>query len=998
MSEDDTVPPIGRSSIPSPSRPHRSYERPPADGDAGLRKERQELRRKRTIKELRRRPLPNWGYESLEGTCVSEWLMWTSEVVWGVWSWAMQMAGGMVGELVRVVVPAKADASKYPPMAFNPANPRASRLRKSIVEESGYDVSPPSDVILEMERTISPDHELLLEKKMSPDPCIPPIMKSGPRAVPLICSSSDPKHVESEGVGDASKTSTNSHKDSVVCSSADTSVVSCHVQPNSEGPQLPLSTGVHLNQKNLDCKSQSLQPSVLRLGDDVPFIDDGVDNKDESLRHNANQVLEAMRGFTSVQVEMMRAIQEAKQATTSMSKPKISHERCNSLSSITSGESLPSMSSLEKFLGSSRCTSTISSLPSSIMSSRNPSPSVSNMTPNRQSLLERTPSQTSLVQDEVPETSSKYDDQLERNIENCLVNICDSNNPSIISPEVAATSTAVQMREKSCNLPRPWSFDVSFLNQPVPHKKKVYAYTPQKLTNVETLINLTEGPPKATQMRPNTLKLKHSNSSDSSSREVASKLNDGDETLVPPAEEVLSMFASHVASDPPASRIGIESQTGFEKWLDEREHSGDGVLVASGVLISSESAPVTPLDIPIFLTRPDVHQQNQRRPPVACDLESLATSCEYESMEESFPGMDESFPGMDESLLMVKPVRESSSSNDGHTWHDVSPTTSDDNAAPRLPTPLSSPSSPVAELPSKIDITSLKGEIMALKKEIFARKGRVLPTSPDKSEKETFVSSVEDIGSLRCEISALKKDFLSLLDDNTKSCLKSANKKSKYKYAGKAMSIDSVDDIFKPKSPCLDRISSLDKKSLSDDEDGFFFSCKQTKWNFSDKFDSDSEQSSDVWYQSPNVQSSHGFVAKSKLDSYDLASRGLAAAGGLPLPSGGAAAAPAKSSIHIRQQVPCSAVMAPTIPTYERFCPATLRRLTEMLQTSSDTDEDRVSSDDSDHLDSSDDGFASDDDSDCEGVQLPCSVERVLYGLEASPFKLPEKRWAHDKT
>ncbi|KAK8738875.1 hypothetical protein OTU49_003715 [Cherax quadricarinatus] len=107
-----------------------------------------------------------------------------------------------------------------------------------------------------------------------------------------------------------------------------------------------------------------------------------------------------------------------------------------------------------------------------------------------------------------------------------------------------------------------------------------------------------------------------------------------------------------------------------------------------------------------------------------------------------------------------------------------------------------------------LDITSLRNEITAIKAEILTRKGKKTHHIFD-SEERCFVSSCEDITNLRDEILSLKKDFYSLLDENT-SVSKGVPKKSKthhqsqkrhkgplLKHQLKSVSIDNVDELKK---------------------------------------------------------------------------------------------------------------------------------------------------------------------------------------------------------
>ncbi|XP_018010805.1 uncharacterized protein LOC108668158 isoform X2 [Hyalella azteca] len=979
---------VSDSTMSPIARPHRSYERPPPVGDVYVRKERQELRRKRTIKEQRRRPLPRWSYDSLEGTCVSEWLMWTSDLMWGVWSWAVQMAGGVVNELVRIVVPPGTDARQS--SARHVTSRQYDAFHRNLLDERLMNrVSSPPDVIINVER----NHSATFDRRSSlPATCKRGFIKAAPRTEVSMSSGQPSASVSKTTALAASTTTTGANKDSVVRSIADSKDAFCngshyHLNPKASYSGLSYKTnGNIIDSLPSAVHEQSVDLSVtgLELEEHFPYIDEGPAlSKDESLRQNADHVLAAMRGFTSVQCEMLRAIREAKRATSSLTTPKAPRDRCLSVSSVTSGDSLPSMSSLDKFLASSSCTSTVGSLPSSRVSSRNPSPSVSSITANNISDTD----DSSVCRESTP----VLDEQVEPNIEILShFDVADIEQPSVIQwSGFVSDSGVVHMREKKTptNAQRPWSFDVSFLSESSTHAKKMYIYEPRKLSNRETLISLPKPSSNHTRVRPTTLQLEVDYETDIKSSSTNDRSDENDLTLNSQEDEILSMFSTITDNlTRPKQIIYDETLPDFKERVNGTNLAEDRIRKCDETSLSIESAPVTPLDIPIFLSSCETRLNDCSCDNASCEIESLATSCEYESMEESFSSSSIR-------LLTVKPVRESSSSVDGRTWHDLS----DDEESTAVPcvTPPSSLPSPAADVLPKIDITALKGEIMALKREIIARKGGGAPILQSPQENQTqfpinsFVSSVEDIGSLRSEISALKQDFLSLLDDNAKCSLKAACKKSKYKYSGKAISIDSVDDIIKPKSTVLDRICSLDQKSVSDDEDGFFFSCKQSKWNFEEKIDSNNKQSP-VWYRSPNLKRCQGFVSQCEFDARQL-SPGTVSDVALPTVQPSAA-----SSFSLRQQVPYSALMAPTIPSHERFCPAALRRLTEMMRTP-DNDEqnspiDSDSSQDDDHPYSSDDGFASDGDSDCEDVELPCSVERVLYGLEASPFKILDNR------
>uniref|UniRef100_A0A6A7FQW4 non-specific serine/threonine protein kinase n=1 Tax=Hirondellea gigas TaxID=1518452 RepID=A0A6A7FQW4_9CRUS len=1021
-----------RGAVSSPDRPHRSYERPPPFEDTNIRRERTELRRKRTFKEVRRRPLPNWSYESLEGTCISEWLVWTTDLVWGICSWAIQLAGGVLGGIVHVIIPSKTPAARY----STPLGVRAQQIRREYgnTTHEMNNTNSQRDFVVDIEKigshykqSLSYDAAIRLptsckrgfvrssgnkskDSRMSAPPC-----SSSPCASnSSVCEEALP----------SSKSSCSLHNASVVCCNASLSEVRPCIPASASVPSFSnysynsnssMKTGPETSVSNNSASKNVPSLAIIDNEDQVPFIDDDISEaaRNESRRQSTTDILlEAMRGFSSVQSEMMKAIQEAKEATDTLTKPKDSREICSSVSSIASGESLPSLTSLDKFLASSRCPSTVSSLPTSTLSSRSPSPCKTELHTTAAHSLHSPSGYEQLL-----------GDGSEANLAGYFCFDVDQDNTRYRTTTTTENSSSVHLRQKNISqtlLQRPWSFDVSFLKALPSVQRKVYSYKPPKLSNVNTLVELAKNAVQESGYlsRPKTLDLKRQNYVDDNLLQI-NDMSEADLTLVPHDEDILSMF----------SAVQDRKKLKYNDKSDSSSSLSKNQCTTRYALLCSESAPVTPYDIPIFVTRAADRADHDHSKTVSFDYESLAAaSCDHESIAAScdFESVDENFPTNSGCHLGIK-LSDSSCSGDGKTWHDLSTSQSDldGNLPHRSATPLSSPSSPTSELPpivSKIDITGLRGEIMALKKEILARKGRVACPSSDQEtenksrEGKVFVSSVDDIGGLKSEITALKHDFLSLLDDNAKSNLIAAckvKKKSKMKYTGKAISIDSVDGIFRPKSPCLERITSLDNVSVTDDdEDGLLLSCRKPKWSYDGK---EERQTSDVWFQTPNFKLSKGYIAKSKLDSLELAARCFSTTAKLNAISS-SKSSPVPSSLYLRQQVPQSAVMSPTKPYYERFCPATLRRLTEMLNTKTVPEGDAVeevsektsseldTTPPCDHDDSSDDGFASDvydddDDGDSGGeeVQLPCSVERVLYGLESPPNKLSVRTDIRDR-
>ena len=839
------------------SRPHRSFERPPAMEDAGLRKERQELRRKRTFREVRRRPLTNWGYEN---SCVSEWLVWSTQIVWGIWAWALHAAGGVFGTIVGAVVP-HTESTAGECYATSPVK----------MEEKA------DDVVVDIDESQQSDDKVVLAL---------PQKTEGTAADSFVAC---PAHIEAvEDYSHSSQLIEIVSKENEFPNKEAVSKNEIYIKqdvPSSE-EVLPNTSTVDLLGSLEEEQSFNLPSISFGLSETVPFIDD-----EEISSPSSDPVLEAVKGFSSLQSEMMQAIQEAKVASTSLS----NRPRCNSFSSVTSGESLPSLASLDKFLASnSRCPS------SSAPSTRNPSPS------------SRTQLAAYLRQQQVDLGQSPgimpYDHCLEDDFESSLARLSDSEDESSVHSTVRKGANEID----GVSL----SFDKSFFNSKE-NEWSNYSDTPQEICEAHLKWPLNAPP------RPNSLDLLQS----------CSKRN--------------------LALDSSSFKPSVKSsEKAFIAFTDQNR----------------EETPVTPC---VVVTETDANSD-------------VATS--YETINEDFlpPG---------DRLLGIK-SDSSGSGEGGRTWHDLSSSSPSSDLDYKHPTPLSSPSSPVSDLPpfplpapslpppvavpSKIDISALKGEIMALKKEIASRKG-LPPQQKDSSDELFFVSSVEDISCLKNEITSLKNDFLSLLDENAKSSLKAACKKQpKMKYAGKALSIDSVDGIFGPRTPCFDKMSSFDKVPGEEETSDLMFhkSTTKSKWS-SDEHQLDPKLP-EVWFTSPHMKLSKGFLTKSKLAEHEFSKSS-------PLFS------------PIAHQLPSRTCALPSTPTNEQFTVSTLRRLTLALQvSSSDSEEDEVEEERrqlSPHEDSSDDGFASDDD-DLE-VELPCSVERVLYGLERAPsvYRGCRKRW-----
>ena len=856
----------------------------------------------------------------------------------------MQVAGGALGGLVSVVVPSPYQKQRHQPMTH-------PEYVNNLPPDDLQDSNTLNTVVLDMDKLALNDHN---ESSCGDAKLASELHGNGPsHLIPLSKVTGGATSVQH--AIDADPTSL--RNESVVCCN---SSLNDHIVAPSEQnascsyfhTHTPLNI-VRSNSASSSVNIDHINASFLRLSSDdtVPYIDD---DTTEHNRHSSSEVLEAVRGFNSVQSEMMKAIQEAKHATITLAKPDGYRERYCSLSSITSGESLPSLNSLDKFLSSSRCPSNGSSMTSSLISSRNPSPSKAKVNSSRSGSDDSTATKSS---------TQYFDDLLEQDIEKFHAKPDEQSNSSKTSHYLSSISCDVQLREKNMQDPplqRPWSFDVSFLKASSSAHKR-YSYTPRRLTNVNTLVELAKYASGKLPQRPKTLNLKNIYHTQDNLL-LIDNLTEAQLTLTPDEEEACIFSDNSVRMDDLVSNDFSTLGESYSK-LHKTPSQLDPVDTYSDFLQPCEPAPCSPFDIPIFVTKAENHN---------CVRSEVGLHGSHY------------FPAAERQCLTVKSPTDSSGS-DGRTWHDLSTSASDadDNINLHI-TPLSSPSSPTTEiplLPPKIDITALRGEIMALKNEILTRKGKASsPTTKDASVQRMFVSSVEDIGSLKNEISALKQDFLSLLDDNAKSNLRSVyKKKPKLLFAGKAQSIDCIDDIRKPKSPCLERISSLDQMVSSDDEDGFLLSQRKSKWSYDTKENNTEKRgSSDVWFQSSNVKLSKGYLAKSKLDSFEVAVPSLDS----PLRS--CPTPPDVCSLLLRQQVPTCALMTPTVPFNEQFSPSTLRRIGDIVTNSSleSSDSELESVDDS-----SDDGFGSDSSDDT--VELPCSVERVLYGLESPPVTVP---------
>ena len=125
----------------------------------------------------------------------------------------------------------------------------------------------------------------------------------------------------------------------------------------------------------------------------------------------------------------------------------------------------------------------------------------------------------------------------------------------------------------------------------------------------------------------------------------------------------------------------------------------------------------------------------------------------------------------------------------------------------------------------KFDITTLKGEIVSLREEISARKGKLAASSVPHFEvpsEKFFVSSIQEISNLREEISSLKNDFFTLMKENAKNKLNkiqtfkkissnyNASTKQHLKRHFKSSSIDSIEDVCKSEDePVVKRLNSF---------------------------------------------------------------------------------------------------------------------------------------------------------------------------------------------
>lgn len=112
------------------------------------------------------------------------------------------------------------------------------------------------------------------------------------------------------------------------------------------------------------------------------------------------------------------------------------------------------------------------------------------------------------------------------------------------------------------------------------------------------------------------------------------------------------------------------------------------------------------------------------------------------------------------------------------------------------------------ELSAALDITALKNEITAIKAEILSRKGKKSQAEAEAAaaEERCIVSSCEDLTHLRDEILALKQDFYSLLHENSLSMQEAAARPPLphprlggplLKHQLKSVSIDNVDELKK---------------------------------------------------------------------------------------------------------------------------------------------------------------------------------------------------------
>ena len=569
------------------------------------------------------------------------------------------------------------------------------------------------------------------------------------------------------------------------------------VPPSSPAaPSPPGSPGAHRVPRSSMIHPRS-EPMV------APRCDQPEDPHDpNSLRVGAcNPFLQAVQGFSSMQDEMMRAIREAKETSSAMLL-----ERRDSLSSSAS---VGSLKSLDTSINGCQQGSCVSSVISSVVSSTSPSPSRE----------PQPPSPLLLTTDTLEED---YDQNLEDDIESSLADLdldqqhsdtdTEVENLSQLSsscPEITVRSTLVLDLTR-----RQWSPDDNFpkaTTSVVLHAEDVpsppcHAVDPKVQSESEEVIRAIVNLAKDS---VNEDKLAAPSPSPRTPRHHEQCAPRQDPTSgAAPHGAVLIGVVSGKTSQPEAWAEGQRAQNSETATLQpdihpsqERSHKG----AEGSTLLAVESCGLDQDRKTSTVTRDQLHLHEGTHMPHHPRLEHTPQA------STSSPPLSVHTPPSLLPSLSSPPL-----STSPPPWPPSSPESlrkqqgQEQEPASISPLPGVGGKAGKAEaaggLDAALDITALKNEISAIKAEILSRKGKKSQAEKAAAPERCIVSSCEDLTHLRDEILSLKQDFYSLLHENSVTMQEAAAHPPAVhhrlggphlKHQLKSVSIDNVDELKK---------------------------------------------------------------------------------------------------------------------------------------------------------------------------------------------------------
>ncbi|XP_047475956.1 uncharacterized protein LOC125029826 [Penaeus chinensis] len=887
--------------VPNRGRPHNARDplREPFDS-AQTRRERQELRRRRTHKERKRKVLVEDSPGApRSGRWLPEWLV---DAVATVWKWTMSLGMVMLvraigaiwkslggaenlwaervswsserdtnesdsGEGLSVSATRPSSGPHAPPCGTPPPPPPPPphlpdqpHLSHQACLLPATHTDDTLDTAGSREPRRVPRSSMIHPTRDPQSPAPPPPFPScSPSVVPRASPPPGATHSDSRSTG--ATTSLAQSPGATERPPVVTELVhspSCHSEPAGQEDDRLQSENV---QSAVPCATSWISKAREGTSMDSAGQDTGV------------QVLAAMRGFSSVQEEMMRAIRDAKETSLALIE-----DRRDSVSSVTSSGSLGSLGSLDAYLAAAGLESNLSSSVNSARGSPLPDHDVP-------SVIEAAPHAAAAP------LPRDYDQRLEEDIEASLA-LVDHHSPSDTDTEIEDISKADEEVNVRGNLVleihrRQWSPDATFpkdLTPPVrtpedilpPPELSLNPADPRVQSEsqevIRAIVDLARDstqeavcsdpfplPAEAAASRPEKVQTSvlcpgvltetsengESNLTESGlegriTYDVDKKFEkrnvEGsfcDVPVIPPScFDVGVSEVSRRGEEAECNRSAGDQHTATPPEQDDIPHrrspdSGPG----STLLVLSDTACASP-------TRTWSPGQASSEPCVTegkvCDDTETVTTATA-TIRTSGAGEQAAAPHVEERVregagagpplphplplplplpqahthappLPLPPLRHHAlaprETKSMILTNDDEDDDDDDDDLADLMVPKSEPSLP------KLDITSLRNEISAIRAEILTRKGSH-SHAKEESEERCFVSSCDDITNLRDEILSLKQDFYSLLSENTASP-KSGSKKQKkahkqhqhlkgpmLKHQLKSISIDNVDDIRK---------------------------------------------------------------------------------------------------------------------------------------------------------------------------------------------------------